>query len=185
MSLLKLEDFSEFFAAVHDGAKPFPWQCELTNALVTKGRWPDRIIVPTSGGKTAVVDAHIFAVAAMADGWGARVPRRLVLVVPRRVLVDSHFDHACHIAQLLHDAKLNPNSVLWRVAEALRKLRWPNAPENGPVPGSPLVVARLRGGLPIPRAWRDDPVACAVISATPEMWGSRLFFREEEKRKKS
>jgi len=177
MSLLKLEDFSEFFAAVHDGAKPFPWQSELTKSLVTKGGWPDRILVPTSGGKTAVVDAHIFAVAAMADGWGARVARRLVLVVPRRVLVDSHFDHACHIAQLLHDATPDPNSMLWRVAEALRKLRWQSAPENGPVPGSPLVVARLRGGLPVPRAWRDDPVACAVISATPEMWGSRLLFR--------
>jgi len=177
MSLLKLRDFSEFFAAVHDGAIPFPWQCRLTKSLVTEGGWPDRILVPTSGGKTAVVDAHIFAVAAMADGWGARVARRLVLVVPRRVLVDSHLDHACRIAQLLHDAKPDPNSVLWRVAQALRKLRWQSAPKSGPVPGSPLLIARLRGGLPVPKAWRDDPVACAVISATPEMWGSRLLFR--------
>jgi CRISPR-associated endonuclease/helicase Cas3 len=177
MSRLELKDFPNFFAAVRGGTNPFPWQCELAKSLVTTGRWPDGIIVPTSGGKTAVVDAHIFAVAAMADGWGARVARRLVLVVPRRVLVDSHFDHACHIAQLLRDATPDPNSVLWRVAEALRKLRWQHAPEDGPVPGSPLVVARLRGGLPVPRAWRDDPVACAVISATPEMWGSRLLFR--------
>jgi CRISPR-associated endonuclease/helicase Cas3 len=177
MSPLELKDFPSFFAAVRGGATPFPWQCELAKSLVTTGQWPDGLIVPTSGGKTAVVDAHIFAVAAMADGWGKRVPRRLVLVVPRRVLVDSHFDHACHIAQLLRDTTPDPNSVLWRVAEALKKLRWQHAPEDGSVPGSPLVVARLRGGLPVPRAWRDDPVACAVISATPEMWGSRLLFR--------
>jgi CRISPR-associated endonuclease/helicase Cas3 len=39
------------------------------------------------------------------------------------------------------------------------------------------MVARLRGGAPPSRSWRDYPTAAAVICATPEMWGSRLLFR--------
>lgn len=175
MSTFSLADFAEFFAAVHSGAAPFPWQERLVARLVADGRWPDQIAAPTGAGKTAVVDAHVFAVATMADGWGARVPRRLALVVPRRLLVDSQFQHACHIAMLLRDAP-DPDSILGRVAAALRSLRWERAPETGPVPASPLLVARLRGGLPAPRAWRDDPVACGVLSATPDMWGSRLLL---------
>lgn len=175
MSTLSLSDFAEFFAVVHGGAAPFPWQQRLVARLVEQGRWPAQIAAPTGAGKTAVVDAHVFAVAAMADGWGARVPRRLALVVPRRVLVDSQFQHACHIATLLRDAP-DPDSVLGRVAAALRSLRWSSAPETGPVPGAPLLLVRLRGGLPVPRGWRDDPVACGVLSATPDMWGSRLLL---------
>lgn len=175
MSTFSFADFSEFFAVIHGGAAPFPWQERLVARLVEQGRWPSQVAAPTGAGKTAVVDAHVFAVAAMADGWGARVPRRLALVVPRRVLVDSQFQHACHIATLLRNVS-DPDSVLGRVAAALRTLRWPNAAETGPVPGSPLLVARLRGGLPVPRGWRDDPVACGVLSATPDMWGSRLLF---------
>ncbi len=175
MTALSVDDFDEFFATVHDGAAPFPWQRRLVERLVVTGRWPVQIAAPTGAGKTAVVDAHVFAVAAMADGCAAQLPRRLALVVPRRVLVDSQYDHACHIAELLRDAP-EPGSVLARVAAALWRLRWPCAPPSGTVSGSPLVVARLRGGLPAPRAWRDDPSACAVLSATPDMWGSRLLL---------
>ncbi len=172
---LSVSEFDEFFAAVHDGAAPFPWQRRLVERLVVTGRWPAQIAAPTGAGKTAVVDAHVFAVAAMVEGGAARLPRRLALVVPRRVLVDSQYDHACHIAELLRDVS-EPSSVLGRVAAALWRLRWPCAPRSGTVPGSPLVIARLRGGLPAPRAWRDDPSACAVLSATPDMWGSRLLL---------
>lgn len=176
MSLLTLSDFPEFFAAAHNGAEPFPWQQRLVHRLVEAGRWPSQIVAPTGAGKTAVVDAHVFAVAAMAEGWGAKLPRRLTLVVPRRVLVDSQFEHACHIATLLTEVR-DTQSVLGRVAAALRSLRWKAAPHTGPVPDSPLLVARIRGGLPTPRAWRDDPVACTVLSATPDMWGSRLLLQ--------
>jgi CRISPR-associated endonuclease/helicase Cas3 len=38
------------------------------------------------------------------------------------------------------------------------------------------VTARLRGGSVPSRSWRDNPTACAVLCATPDMWGSRLLF---------
>ena len=177
MTSLVLEDFGELFATAHDGARPFPWQVRLVEQLLAEGRWPDQIAAPTGAGKTAVVDAHVFAVAAMADGAGAVVPRRLALVVPRRVLVDSQYDHARKLAWLLGRDLAGQPPAVQRVAGALASLRWEQAPVLGSAPGSPLLVARLRGGLPVPRAWRDDPVACAVLTCTPDMWGSRLLLR--------
>jgi CRISPR-associated endonuclease/helicase Cas3 len=35
----------------------------------------------------------------------------------------------------------------------------------------------LRGGVPPSRSWRDDPLGCMVVCATPDMWGSRLLMR--------
>lgn len=177
MTRLTLGDFNEFFAAAHDGARPFPWQLRLVEQLLVTGCWPNQIAAPTGAGKTAVIDAHVFAVAAMADGAGAVVPRRLALVVPRRVLVDSQYVHASNLAWLLGQDPGGQPAAVQRVAGALRSLRWGQAPALGSAPGSPLVVARLRGGLPPPRAWRDDPAACAVFSCTPDMWGSRLLLR--------
>lgn len=177
MTKLALHDFNEFFAAAHDGARPFPWQLRLVEQLLATGCWPKQIAAPTGAGKTAVIDTHVFAVAAMADDAGAVVPRRLALVAPRRVLVDSQYDHASHLARLLGQDPAGQPAAVQRVAGALLSLRWGQAPALGPAPGSPLVVARLRGGLPPPRAWRDDPVACAVLSCTPDMWGSRLLLR--------
>lgn len=177
MTKLALDDFNEFFAAAHDGARPFPWQLRLVEQLLVTGCWPNQIAAPTGAGKTAVIDAHVFAVAAMADGAGAVVPRRLALVVPRRVLVDSQYDHACDLARLLGRHPASQATAVRRVAGALLSLRWGQAPAQQESRVSPLVVARLRGGLPPPRAWRDDPVACAVLSCTPDMWGSRLLLR--------
>ena len=175
MSTLSLEDFEAFFRAVHDGQSPFPWQRRLVRELVETGRWPEQLSAPTGAGKTAVIDAHVFAVAAMADGWGARVPRRLALVVPRRVLVDSQYDYACRLAHCLSETPSTESSepVLAHIAQALSTLRWPRVFKEG---ASPLLVARMRGGTPPARSWRDDPLACSIISATPDMWGSRVLF---------
>ncbi len=173
---LDLKEFSAFFSAVHDGARAFPWQLRLVDCLMTDGQWPQQVAAPTGAGKTAVIDAHVFAVAAMANGSGAVVPRRLAMVVPRRVLVDSQYDHASRLARMLGPDLSGQPEVVLRVAHALRTLRWEQAPAPDQVSESPLVVARLRGGLPAPRSWRDDPVACAVLSCTPDMWGSRLLL---------
>ncbi|GAA0708090.1 type I-U CRISPR-associated helicase/endonuclease Cas3 [Dactylosporangium roseum] len=162
-------DFGAFFAEVHGGHQPFRWQLRLLDLVLDTGRWPDQIVAPTGAGKTSVIDVHVFAVALMAAHHGLRVPRRLALVVDRRALVDDQYDHAEFVAVKLRDAR-GRDDVLGRVAEALDSLRWPG---NGT---SPLRTVRLRGGAPPPRSWRDDPVGCAVICATPDMWGSRLLL---------
>jgi len=172
---LEREHFTEFFETVHSGHSPFRWQQRLLDHLLDTGRWPDQIVAPTGAGKTAVIDVHVFAVALMAIGAARRLPRRLALVVGRRSLVDDQHEHVRRLAALLAG---EPAGVLGEVAHALRELRWAGdlADQDGRA-ASPLIVARLRGGIPASRGWRDDPTACAVVCATPDMWGSRLLMR--------
>ena len=178
-------DFTEFFAALHEGAPPFAWQVRLLDAVLDGGRWPDQVVAPTGAGKTAVVDVHVFVQALTALGLpGVRPPRRLSLVVGRRVLVDDQYEYAKTVAERLVDPR---HPVLAAVSDRLWRLR---DPDTDPVPAdgsnsgsrgrgevSPLVLGRLRGGSPPSRVWRDHVGAAAVICATPEMWGSRVLFR--------
>jgi len=164
-------DFGAFFAAVRGGHRPFRWQERLLDHILHTGRWPDQLVAPTGAGKTSVIDVHVFAVALMASGHPVRVPRRLALVVDRRALVDDQHEHATAIAGKLAQAR-DGRSVLARTAAALDSLC-----TGRREPGSgPLSTALLRGGAPPSRQWLDDPTGCAVLCATPDMWGSRLLL---------
>jgi CRISPR-associated endonuclease/helicase Cas3 len=180
---LGLEDFPTFFAAANGGHAPFQWQRRLAEKLVTTGEWPERMVAPTGAGKTSAIDVHVFAVAvAIHSGSAIRPPRRLAMVVDRRALVNDQYDRALRLAEQLQAPQ---EEVVVQVSKALKSLRYeamvdkegdrndPNVKSEEP----PLLVARLRGGQPPPRQWRDDPTACAVVCATPDMWGSRLLFR--------
>lgn len=171
------DEFATFYAAANDGRTPFAWQQRLLDTLLDEGRWPDRIVAPTGAGKTSAIDVHVFANAATATDPDRRLPRRLVMVVGRRVLVDDQYERASALADLLSAASAGPpDAVLARVAHQLSALRWPARPNPIQRTG-PLVVGRLRGGQLPSRGWRDHPTACAVLCATPDMWGSRLLFR--------
>ena len=172
---LRRDDFAAFFRALHDGHEPFAWQQRLLDELLEAGVWPGHVVAPTGAGKTAVIDVHVFAVALTAGLDRPRLPRRLAMVVARRVLVDDQYEHAERVAAALQDPR---DETVAQVAARLRELRWPagRADADGD-DGSPLVVARLRGGAAPSRDWRDQPTACAVVCATPEMWGSRVLFR--------
>ncbi len=108
----------------------------------------------------------------MAAGGSARVPRRLSLVVDRRALVDSQYDYAMDVNRCLHAAEERGDGALGEAARLLRGLRsdW-----NRDDP--PLTVGLARGAAAPSTRWRNDPTACTVICATPDMWGSRLLFR--------
>lgn len=167
--------FAAFFAAVRPGQQPFAWQERLLDALLADGRWPDRIVAPTGAGKTAVVDVHVFANALSAAGLAPRLPRRLVLVVDRRAVVDSHDEHAHLLARLLTTAE---DGLLAEMAGVLRALRLQVPVVDGlALDNEPLLTARFRGGAPPPRSWRDAPEACAVLTGTPDMVGSRLLLQ--------
>ncbi len=176
---MRRQDFADFFAAVRPGQRPFAWQERLLDMLLADGRWPDRIVAPTGAGKTAVIDVHVFANALSAAGAGPRLPRRLALVVDRRAVVDSHDEHARQVARLLAQAQ---GDLLAEVAEMLRSLRLDLADagvvtDRSSLQPDPLVTARLRGGAPAPRSWRDVPEVCAVLTGTPDMVGSRLLLQ--------
>ena len=173
--------FERFFAAANDGNMPYPWQCELVEQVADTGLWPD-IAAPTGTGKSSVIDAHVFLVAEHAAWFDrdpdahqvARPPRRLVMVAPRRVLVDDQFERANQLAKRLREAV--PDSVLGSAARTLRSLCTSVVDPNAK-PNDPLRAWRVRGGVRMETGWRQEPAACQVICATPQMWGSRLLFR--------
>jgi CRISPR-associated endonuclease/helicase Cas3 len=101
-----------------------------------------------------------------------RPPRRLVLVAPRRVIVDDQFERATRLAAALAEADPTVDSPLSAAAAALRPLA-----TSVDSPCAPLGVWRLRGGVRLDTGWRLEPAACQIICATPQMWGSRLLLR--------
>lgn len=168
-------DFSTFFAALNGGNAPFSWQQDLVDHIVTTGRWPDRIVAPTGAGKSSVVDIHLFVNALFASGNGPRVPRRLCVVVGRRALVDSQADRAMNIQRsmvdvLNNDAASGESDIIYRVAKLLSSFHVHNVTE-------PFLVGHIRGELSNRSLPVNEPSVCAIIAATPDMWGSRLLFK--------
>lgn len=173
------DHFGEFFRAVNRHRDPFGWQKDLLSMLLEQGQWPGRIAAPTGSGKTSAIDVHVFAIALSTQNGGPRLPRRLAMVVDRRVLVDDQYERARDLARMLNAALDSAEEpVLREVAHVLASLHRPSLENDQDVrTPPPLVTARLRGGSVPSRSWRDYPASCAVLCATPDMWGSRLLFR--------
>jgi CRISPR-associated endonuclease/helicase Cas3 len=175
MSLVRA-DFERFFAELHDENPPYAWQRRLLDEVLDGG-WPECIDAPTGAGKTSVIDVHVFALALAVATGTPLPPRRLAMIVGRRVLVDDQHRYARALADRLRaPAEGQPeqrSGLLREVSEQLWRLQHgrPGSPD-----AAPLLVALLRGGEPPSRRWSDHPTAAAVICATPEMWGSRLLF---------
>ena len=169
---LEPEEFGDFFAQFNDGHAPFAWQRRLLDQLTGSGRWPDLISAPTGSGKSSVVEVHLFACALYASGRIPRVPRRLALVVNRRALVDSQAQRSESIQRALQSAPAD--SLLGRVGAALRSLR---VQRDRLEQAHAFDIVDMRGGIPPIREWVNDPAACQIITATPDMWGSRVLFR--------
>lgn len=163
-------DFPSFFKALW-GYDPFPWQTMLAERVAQpQGRWPRAIDLPTAAGKTACIDAAIYALACQAETPVAErtAPRRIWFVVDRRIVVDEAFDRAMAVTDKLHKADSGP---LKEVAERLRIV----GGTRRELP--PLAVARLRGGILRDYGWSRLPSQPAVITSTVDQLGSRLMFR--------
>lgn len=153
--------FEEFFRAVH-GYAPFKWQCRLARELAA-GEWPGVINVPTGAGKTSLIDIALYEL--VRDG-GRSVPRRIVLVVDRRVIVDQVGERTLKIRKALE----SPTSDATKeVAERLREIVGPRAPL--------LQTAVLRGASVRDDAWAKWPQVPVIGASTVDQVGSRLFFR--------
>lgn len=163
---LSAGDFGAFFEEVH-GDRPFPWQERLLNEVVAAGRWPKLLDLPTGAGKTAAIDVALFHLALDAARPPAErtAPRRIVMVVDRRTVVDQAFDRAKKIAAALEKP---PGGLRKVVAERLRSLS---------EAGSALALAQLRGGMPRDDAWARWPDQALVAVSTVDQVGSRLLFR--------
>ena len=205
--------FDAFVAAMHDGRHPYAWQRRLLCTIIDAGRWPDRLEAPTGAGKTMAMDIHVFvnALAGLVatEGHGAdigdvdvrkmlvvldpstrkkliRLPRRLVMTVNRRSLVDDQYEEACNLADgVCYDATIDADtpSILHAIRQGLvaRETNMTDTGEDDQIADRrTLRVTRLRGGEATDaqtREWRYHPTECQIMCATPDMFGSRLLFR--------
>ncbi|MBL9115373.1 MAG: type I-U CRISPR-associated helicase/endonuclease Cas3 [Verrucomicrobiaceae bacterium] len=179
---IKAEDFAEFFRALW-GYDPFPWQCDFA-ARVCAGHAPDYVTVPTGSGKTACLDAAVFALAVQASRPPTKrtTGRRIFFIVNRRIIVDEAFERARHhlvpaladpakylASQNLSDAeRAKALTILQSVSDALRSLSGGDAP---------LSCVQLRGGIYRDRAWAKSITQPMIICSTVDQAGSRLLFR--------
>lgn len=87
-------NFSDWYEKRH-GYQPFPWQASLA-ARIAAGDWPEALTLPTGSGKTAIIDIWLWA-----RLHGLPVPRRLVYVIDRRLVVDSVSEYVSALATSL------------------------------------------------------------------------------------
>jgi len=141
--------FSELTSEGDERHPPFRWQMRLLRRMLD-GNAPRFVDIPTGLGKTSVMALWLIALAE-----GARLPRRLVYVVDRRVVVDQ----ATRFAERLR-------------ANMLREL----AEKLGLEADAELPISTLRGGFADNRDWLEDPSKPAIVVGTIDMIGSRLLF---------
>jgi CRISPR-associated endonuclease/helicase Cas3 len=173
---LSADDFTAFFETVH-GHPPYPWQRQLAARLVDARGWPEAIDLPTGSGKTACLDAAIFALAAQADRAPAdrTAPRRIFFCVNRRVIVDAAVERAKRIAEAVWRAEHEGDTtgILGKVAANLRHIAGTTPGDDAP----PLDGVELRGGIVRDNRWARSLTQPVVVGTTVDQLGSRLLFR--------
>ncbi|MEQ9400875.1 MAG: type I-U CRISPR-associated helicase/endonuclease Cas3 [Longimicrobiales bacterium] len=152
--------FEAWFAAVW-GHAPHPWQRRLAAHVVEDG-WPRVLDLPTGTGKTAVLDIALFHL--LSDPEHA--PRRIVLVVDRRVIVDQVGARARHLLSAIESA--DQPAAAW-ARSRLREVVGPDTPL--------LEASVLRGGVMRSDSWAHYPHVPVLAASTVDQVGSRLLFR--------
>jgi CRISPR-associated endonuclease/helicase Cas3 len=160
--------FPDLFQAL-TGNPPYPWQQKLFHSLVS-GVFPSDINLPTGSGKTSIMAIWLAALAHQAEASpkAVSIPRRLVWVVDRRVVVDQATSEAENLAERIKQSTELP---------ALRSLTAALASLSPPRPAEDLLaISTLRGEKEDNRAWSRDPARPSIIVGTVDMIGSRLLF---------
>ncbi len=162
-----LEFFRTSYFGLTGHPEPFPWQEDLFLRFC-ECDIPKDLDLPTGCGKTSAMVAWLLALArqAQAGPEGISLPRRLVWVVNRRVVVDQATREAEELRQRLRE---EGRTELDAVRSALRRL---SATETDDLIG----ISTLRGQFADNAEWRDDPSRPAVVVGTVDMIGSRLLF---------
>lgn len=119
--MLNTAAFVDEFAKL-EGVLPFSWQCRLFGRFL-EGDLPAALDLPTGLGKTSIMAVWYLALKA-----GAAVPRRLVYVVDRRVVVDQATTVADKIKENADDATLQLSTLRGQHVDKKGWLKDPAAP---------------------------------------------------------
>jgi CRISPR-associated endonuclease/helicase Cas3 len=161
------EEFFGLNYAVLRKREPMRWMRRMFGRLVDE-RPPQLVDLPTGSGKTDLVVIWLLALAWYAQDRAHRapVPRRLVWVVNRRVLVRQVFVLAAQLR-----AKLAaPGAELELLSKSLRNLCRDST-------AGFFRIIELRGQLVDDREWSFDPSIPQLIIGTVDQIGSRLLFQ--------
>lgn len=166
--MLEASDFSAFHAAVHGGKQPFSWQHRLLEQIVRDKAWPRVLDLPTGAGKTTCIDIALFALALDATNEDAErwCPRRIAMVVDRRIVVDQVAERGRSILRALMSST---DAIVVEVARRLRSLTRMGE--------EPLGVFTLRGGMPKDDGWARTPDQPLVLASTVDQVGSRMLMQ--------
>lgn len=166
MPMDSIQFFERYFPLLTGGKIAYPWQRDLYTQMVG-GDVPDSLRMPTGAGKTTIIPLWLLALAWTSSvNTALKLPRRMVWVVNRRVVVDQATDEVKGIlAALTQLAKAEPNDDL------IGRLRALSGTERL------LAVSTLRGERADNREWSSNPSVPAVIVGTVDVVGSRLLFR--------
>jgi len=165
---LSTSDFAAFHVAVHGDKQPFAWQQRLLEQIVRDKAWPRVLDLPTGAGKTTCIDMALFALALDATNEGAErwCPRRIAMVVDRRIVVDQVAERGRSILRAL---MTSTDTIVGEVAGRLRSLT-----RKGE---EPVGVFTLRGGMPKDDGWARTPDQPLVIASTVDQVGSRMLMQ--------
>jgi CRISPR-associated endonuclease/helicase Cas3 len=161
---------SKFFATNYRALQPHArmlWMERMFLRLIA-GDAPHLVDLQTGAGKTQLVVIWLLALAWLgANGRkGSPVPRRLVWIVNRRVLVQQVFKLANELRQ-----KLGPDGTA--ELNGLRKSLGTMGGEGSEV----FQVVELRGQIVADRDWAIHPTVPQLIIGTVDQIGSRLLFQ--------
>jgi CRISPR-associated endonuclease/helicase Cas3 len=139
----------------------YHWQEELFHRII-ENDWPEDICLPTGMGKTSIITIWLLALIwrSLHPDGPRPVPRRLVWVVDRRVVVDQATKEAEDLSKRIQEVPQLEQSIA-----------------GLSMTGKGLAVSTLRGELADNGDWRRDPSRPAIIVGTVDMIGSRLLFR--------
>lgn len=163
------EQAHEFFEVHYPRLRPhgpMQWMVRMFDNI-TAGRYPRLVDLPTGAGKTELVLIWLLALAWYGKDSVHRrpIPRRLVWIVNRRVLVQQVFKLAKELREKLSAA----SSGLALIRDGLQALC-----------GSEkdfFEVTELRGQIMADRDWAIRPAVPQLIIGTVDQIGSRLLFQ--------
>src|SRR5437588_246717 len=132
------------------GNEPFAWQRKLFDKL-TRGAFPSECDIPTGLGKTSIIIIWLLALAndLMQQNEQRIIPRRLVYVVDRRVIVDQATSDAETVVNNLKEFA-KTDEKLGEVYDALKQAA---LSQDDAV----VALSTLRGEHADNREWFLDP----------------------------
>ncbi len=163
-------DFPKCFELL-TGNAPFAWQSRLYKKFLAD-EIPSACDIPTGLGKTSVIAIWLLALATklLENPQANKIPRRLVYVVDRRVIVDQATKEAEGTLKRIIELK-DSESEIKRIYEVFKNISFLDRDDK-----KVIALSTLRGEFADNREWCLDPSRPAIIVGTIDMIGSRLLF---------